>query len=70
MRDNPWKLTKRQSEVMDAIISSGCYKRAAVQLGVSHYTVSSHLRLIAGHMDMQTHLLRVLAWDRWRRGQA
>jgi FixJ family two-component response regulator len=66
---NPWNLTPRQAQVMDAIVSTGCNKRAADALGLSHYTICSHMRSVIDRMGMQTYLQRALAWDRWRRGQ-
>lgn len=62
---NPWGLTARQAQVMDAIVTHGCHKLAASALGISAKTTEAHVANAATRMPARTPLLRYLAWARW-----
>jgi DNA-binding NarL/FixJ family response regulator len=70
MRDivNPWGLTARQTQVMDAYIVGGCLKRAAHNLDLSLTSVSDHVTNSKKKMGMATPFHALLQWDRYRRG--
>lgn len=66
---NPWGLTPREAEVMDAMCAQGCHKLAAVALGISHKTIEDYAAVINRKMGQRTRLMKYLVWDRWRRGE-
>lgn len=70
MSANPWNLTDREAEVMDAMVEHGCIKLASRALGIENKTVDVHLWRAGKKMPHRFRLLRLLAWDRWRRSAA
>jgi len=69
-KTNPWGLTPRQSEVMDAMCEHGCQKLAARALGLQDSTVQQHVWMANQKMGHHIgHLKKYLEWDRWRRGE-
>lgn len=70
MSSNPWGLTPRQVQVMDAMVEHGCRKHVAAALGLGEETVKDHLSRAAKKMPGHRRgVQRFIAWDRWRRGQ-
>lgn len=68
-KTNPWGLTPRQSDVMDAMCKHGCQKLAARALNISTDTVVQHIWMANQRMGFHTgNLTKYLEWDRWRRG--
>lgn len=65
--DNPWGLTPRESDIMDAICTHGCHKLAGRALNRSVKTVENHAGKASKKMPHRTPLARYLAWDRWMR---
>ena len=61
---NPWGLTERQADTMNAMCKHGDCKLAADALGVTVQTVERHMAAIAKRMPHRTRLLRILTWDR------
>ena len=64
---NPWGLTKTEVAVIDALIEAGNARLAAEKLGKSRRTVEFHLSNTVSKMGEGPRLLRILAWERWRR---
>jgi DNA-binding NarL/FixJ family response regulator len=69
MRNNPWKLTERQQEVLTALADIGCRKVLAYEQGVTEQALCSVLRAAARRMSLRTPLQAVVAYDRWARAQ-
>jgi DNA-binding CsgD family transcriptional regulator len=67
---NPWKLTRRQAEVMELMIDGGSNLQVSRLLGVSIKTVEAHLYAIYGAMGVTNRVQAILAWDRWARAVA
>lgn len=64
---NPWGLTVRQAQTLDAMVEHGCPKRAARVLGLSHRTVQNYSEHAAHRMNEGGSRIRCLIlWDRWR----
>lgn len=68
--DNPWGLTKRQAETMDALCRTGCDKSVARALGISVKTVETTMQRVNAKVPGANRVQKVIAWDRWRRGGA
>ena len=68
MSDNPWNLTRREAEVMDALVEHGCTKLAARALFIDEKTIEAHTYNAARKMPQRMRVQRLIAWDRWRRG--
>ena len=66
---NPWGLTDREGEVLDALLEHGTSKYAAKALGLSHRTVEAHLRNIIPKMPAGNKMKVVVLWDRWATAQ-
>lgn len=68
--DNPFGMTPRQAQAMNAICDHGCYKLAAAALNISVSSLEQHLGAANGRVPGRTRLQRILAWDRWRQSLA
>lgn len=63
---NPWGVTERQAEMLDALITHKCMKRAADSVGVSIDSASQlvgRAKRSMGAVGMYEHLI---LWDRYR----
>jgi hypothetical protein len=66
---NPWGLTPKQVQVMDAIIQHGCNKRAANALCMGLKTLEAHASQARARMGLPYERLHaLLRFDRWRFG--
>lgn len=66
---NPWGLTDRQSDVMDALVETGgCNKTIGRKLGVAAGTVENHTVEIYRRMDVHTRTKAAVVWALWRAG--
>jgi DNA-binding NarL/FixJ family response regulator len=65
---NPWNLTPRQTEILDALVEVGCNKLVARQLGVNVRTLETHMARAFARMQIKNRMVAVIAWDRYRRG--
>jgi two-component system nitrate/nitrite response regulator NarL len=66
---NPWNLTARESDVMDALIESGgCNKTIAKKLGIAAGTVENHTVRIYERMAVHTRTKAAVVWALWRAG--
>jgi DNA-binding CsgD family transcriptional regulator len=65
-RRNPWGLTPREAEVMDAVCAAGSHKQAARVLGISDLTVKTATYRIGKKMRAEGST-RYVEWDQWRR---
>lgn len=63
---NPWGLTPRQVQCMDAVVSEGCHKSAARKIGIDYKTMEGHIQKAREKIGTRGRLLHMLAWDRWR----
>lgn len=71
---NPWGLNDREVQVLDAMIATGCMKRALdvccmSEANYGHWTTSAK-RKAEAHGVPTGRLSYLLAWDRFRRDQA
>lgn len=69
MKNNPWGLPRREAEVMSGLTEFGLSKSVALDLGISHKTVSTYLKRSKDRMSARTIMHAVLMWDRWARAQ-
>ncbi len=68
--DNPWGLTAREAQVMDALVVVGSQKAAARELHLSLKTVESHCARVSERMGLKfagSSARKLVLWDRWRR---
>lgn len=68
---NPWRLTARQADVIDALCETGSRKGAALHLGLSDGAVKDHVERIRTKMQAEfgDHYRYILRWDRWRQSE-
>ena len=66
---NPWGLTPRQCEALDALVETGANESAAEKLGLSPKTTSALMERAMDRMGVSKRLLAALAWDRFTRTQ-
>lgn len=64
---NPWNLSDRQVEVMDALCKTGTDKGAARELGLVVKTIETHSTIARAKMQAPNRTLAILAWDRFNR---
>lgn len=67
---NPNGLTDRQVEVMDALITCGCSKQVAADLGVRYTVVDQIARAALRKIGARNRTMALLEWDRMRREPA
>ena len=68
--NNPWNLTERQVEVLDALVEEGEHSAGiAAHLGISSKAVDTHLTRSYEAMGARSRVDAALMWDRWKRGQ-
>jgi len=60
-------LTRRQGEVLDALVRLGSSKLVARELQIEKSTVDGIVRTACARLGVRTRLQAVLAWDRSRR---
>lgn len=63
---NPWGLTPREADIMDAICEYGCQKLAARALNRSMHTVQQHIWTANKKMGCLLGVRKFILWDRWR----
>lgn len=66
-RNNPWKLTERQQEVLEKLADIGCRKVVAYDLGVCEQAVCQVLQAASRRMGVRTDMQAVVKFDRWAR---
>ncbi len=67
---NPWNLTKREVETMDAMVEHYSIKRAANATGVAVYTLNDHIKSAVKKMKCEGSIIqKYLLWDRFRQQQ-
>lgn len=64
---NPWGVTPREAESMDALLGLGTFKRAADRLGITVQTLAKHLRSARRKMNPPHRLGQFLMWHDWRK---
>jgi len=68
--ENPWNLSKREVDTMDAMVKHYCVKRASDALHLSEHTVRDHVCNAGQKMRCgRTILEKYLLWDRFRQKQ-
>lgn len=63
---NPWNLTPREADSLDAMLSRGTMKAAARALGIEVPTLDTHLRHARDKMKPPHKLGHFIAWARWK----
>jgi DNA-binding NarL/FixJ family response regulator len=63
---DPSRVTKRQSDALDAYLCTGSWKRAALHIGVSTRTMEQHLRNARHRMRVQSHVHMIVEWTVYR----
>lgn len=63
---NPWDLTPRQADTMDAMCEHGCHKLAARALGLSASTLQANIFDANRKMGSLLGVRKYIVWDRWR----
>lgn len=69
MKENPWKLSPRECDLMGELADSGLRKIAADNMGVCDKTYDTLLRRAKAKMEARSTIEAVLVWDRWARTQ-
>jgi DNA-binding NarL/FixJ family response regulator len=65
---NPWGLTKRESEVLQALVMGcGSDKIAGAELRIAKQTISTLMCRARTRMRARTRFEALLMWDRWAR---
>lgn len=67
---NPWRLTAREAELMDALCRSGLLKVAAAEIGMSNNTARGHMKVISARIGERTITRACIKWTEWRSGAA
>lgn len=65
---NPWGLTNRECDTIEAVALVGSDKLAARNMGVAPRTVEIYMHSVRKKMGLPNRVLVVLAWDRFTRG--
>lgn len=67
--NNPWGLSPRLAEAMDAVVETGSCADAANLMGISPKTHERHMLEVSIRMGngYKNRVQRIVAWDRWRR---
>lgn len=66
---NPWRLSTREADTMDAICVCGLRKVVAARLGIAGVTVQDHLKSARVKMRAPNTLVQAVMWDRFRRSE-
>ena len=64
---NPWKLSPREADTLDAVVEHGCRKAVARHMGLTLNTVDSHIKRTKAKMRMTSTVVQAVHWDRWKR---
>lgn len=64
---NPWNITPRQAEILQALAEHGERKLIARELGISPMTVKVHVAEAISRMGVGTTVQAAVKWDRWKR---
>lgn len=68
--DNPWGLTTREGEALDAVIKAGSTHEAAVLLGISLGRLEALVSTAKIRMRCANRVHHLVKWDRWQRGDS
>jgi FixJ family two-component response regulator len=66
---SPWRLTPRETEVMDLILIHGMHKVVADKLGVTEKAIDATARQARIRMGERHKLVAAVKWARWRDSQ-
>lgn len=67
---NPWNLTDRQCEAMNALVRTGCNKRIANEVGIDNPdAIKNVIRRACEKVGVDNRVQLAVAWDRWNREQ-
>jgi DNA-binding CsgD family transcriptional regulator len=64
---NPWGLTDRQVDAMDAMLDLYCSKAVSLEWGIDTKSVNYLVRQAMKKMGARNQMQAVLGWDRMRR---
>lgn len=62
---NPWGLTEREVQVLEALAEHGCSKLAGRALGINHKTVDTYVFRCMRAIKVRNRWQAVVAFDRW-----
>lgn len=66
---NPWKLTPRQIEVIEALIETGNNDEIGMKLGMKSQTVRANLFRACNKVGAQNRVQLAISWERFRAKQ-
>lgn len=67
--NNPWGLTLREQQVLDALVLRGSTRAAAEDLCMKLCTVQTYIERAMQKMNVRHRIQLVLEWDRWVMGR-
>ena len=62
---NPWGLTPREAEVMNALVRLGTRKAVGRELGIAEKTIDVHARNVRDKMGERFQRAALLKWHEW-----
>jgi DNA-binding NarL/FixJ family response regulator len=65
---NPWGLTERQCEVLEALARTGRSDAVAEELRIHKFTVATHVTDACQRAKVKNRIQLVVAWALWRAG--
>jgi DNA-binding NarL/FixJ family response regulator len=67
---NPWNLSPRQCEALDALVQVGCNKKIASALGIENPdALKNQFRRACEKVGVENRVQLAVAWDRWKAGR-
>lgn len=66
---NPWGLTRREVDMMDAMCETGSLKGAARRLGLTEWGAGVHQKHAYAKMGVHEKVRACIIFDRWRQAE-
>lgn len=67
---NPWELTERQCQAVEALVRTGCNNEVCAELGIGIVTVTNLLSRACRKVGVKNRVQLALVYDRWKAGRA
>jgi len=67
--DNPWGLTFTEQATVQAYITEGSLKAAALSMGRADTTINAHMAKVKSKMGVRTAIHAIIEYDRWHRAR-
>ena len=64
---NPWRLSPRECEVLDALLLHGHNKAISKRLGIAASTITLHIRHASLKAGVTHRVAMAILWDRFKR---